>query len=98
MKINFAQHIATTLGQPIMLDDKKTPATLADVVAIALSAGGRDPLPPEESYKRGKLAQLVMKGGEIDLKAEDIVLAKKAVGQHWAPGVVAPAWDALEPS
>lgn len=96
MKLDFSRKVFSATAQKVVLDKEGEQATLAEVVAIALVAPPKENITPEESYRRGKLAQRIHIGGEIDISAEEIALAKKCVGLMWTPGIVAPVWDLLE--
>lgn len=49
----------------------------------------------QERYDRGKLAMKIDVGDQ-DVKAEDVVLIKKLVGESYTPLIVVQVWDILE--
>ncbi len=101
MKFKLNRPLKSVLGQVVVRDDGKTQATVADAVATALGKlsprDAREGIPPGESFRRGKLAQrLLAAKGEVEISAEDVTLAKKAVENYYEPAIVAVIVDALE--
>jgi hypothetical protein len=100
MKVNMKRFVKTALGTDVMID-AKTKATLGDVAAVALGRVSpkdqREGINPDESYRRGKLAERIRAAkGEVELSSEEITLVKAVVANYWSPEVVGPTWDALE--
>jgi hypothetical protein len=54
-------------------------------------------LAAEEKVKRFRLAEIAAKGGEREVKVEDVALIKTLIGKAFAPLVVARAYDIIEP-
>lgn len=100
MKINFDFVPVDLMSeQPITMPDGKTPATLARLCAQALGAA----LPEddkeqtaEDKVRAWSLGGKIVRGGVVDLAAEDIALLKKRVGKLYGPFVVGPCLEALE--
>jgi hypothetical protein len=47
--------------------------------------------------RRFRLAEIVAKGGEREVKVEDVALIKTLIGKAFAPLVVGRAYDIVEP-
>ncbi|HQR20126.1 MAG TPA: hypothetical protein PKV98_04630 [Burkholderiaceae bacterium] len=99
MKVNFSEVINNLQGSPIQVPDgeKTKDCTLAYVAAEALLAF--DPQVKESGETKAKsyaLAVRLVKGGEQEVSAEDIVLLKNKIGDTFAPAVVGPCFELLE--
>jgi hypothetical protein len=100
MKINFSAILLDLhdkqLMQPVATPGEvpHVPATLAWVASEALLRA-TDEKDGQRKYKLFSLAMKVGKGGDIDLKAEDVALLKKLIGEQFAPLVVGRAFDLL---
>jgi len=89
MKIDFSQKIMGPDGNDAGIH-------LGQVAVNALNAPGTDPLPLDQSLRRGTLALKVAKGGEHDVLPEDAGLIRELLPKAWAPIVVAQAAKMLE--
>lgn len=78
MKIDFSQKI--TIGaMPVVLEQGKD-ATLGDLCREALNAQPADRrLPIEELLDRGKLAQKLRDGAELDISPEEATLIRRCL-------------------
>jgi hypothetical protein len=97
MKVDFSALIKDLDGDPVK--DGEKDATLGRVACTALMASYADEqnLVAEEKVKRFRLAEIAAKGGEQELKVEDVALIKQLIGKAFAPLVVARAYDIIEP-
>jgi len=51
----------------------------------------------QEGYKQFVLAERIHNAPKgLDLPAEDVVIVKRCVGEHWFPLISGPAWRELE--
>ena len=98
MKIDFSAVIKDLAGEAVKDGDKD--ATLGRVACAALLASYADEqnLPAEDKVKRFRLAEIAAKGGEREVKVEDVALIKQLIGKAFAPLVVARAYDIIEPT
>lgn len=100
MKINFSAILLDLHDKPLMQpvatpgEIPSTPATLAWVSSEALLRATEEK-DGQRKYKLYALAMKVGAGGDVDLKAEDIALLKKLIGEQFAPLVVGRAFDLL---
>jgi len=97
MKIDFSAVIKDLAGEAVKDGDKD--ATLGRVACTALLASYADEqnLAAEDKVKRFRLAEIAAKGGEREVKVEDVALIKQLIGKAFAPLVVARAYDIIEP-
>jgi hypothetical protein len=97
MKIDFSAVIKDLDGDPVKDGDED--ATLGRIACTALLATYADEreLPAEQKVKRFRLAEIAAKGGEREVKVEDVALIKQLIGKAFAPLVVARAYDIIEP-
>jgi len=98
MKIDFSAAIKDFDGDAVKDGDKE--ATLGRVACTALLASYADEqnLAAEDKVKRFRLAEIAAKGGEREVKVEDVALIKQLIGKAFAPLVVARAYDIIEPT
>jgi len=98
MKIDFSAVIKDLAGEAVKDGDKD--ATLGRVACTALLASYADEqnLAAEDKVKRFRLAEIAAKGGEREVKVEDVALIKQLIGKAFAPLVVARAYDIIEPT
>ena len=97
MKIDFSAVIKDLDGDPVK--DGEKDATLGRVACTALLASYADEqnLAAEDKVRRFRLAEIAAKGGEREVKVEDVALIKTLIGKAFAPLVVARAYDIIEP-
>jgi hypothetical protein len=97
MKIDFSSVIKDLDGDAVKDGEKDT--TLGRVACAALLASYADEqnLPAEDKVKRFRLAEVTSKGGEQEIKIDDVALIKKLIGKAFAPLIVARAYDIIEP-
>jgi hypothetical protein len=97
MKIDFSAVIKDLDGGAVK--DGDYDATLGRVACTALLASYADEqnLPAEDKVRRFRLAEIAAKGGEREVKVEDVALIKTLTGKAFAPLVVARAYDIIEP-
>jgi hypothetical protein len=99
LKINFDFVPVDLMSeQSITMPDGKTPATLARLCVQALGAALPDEQDQtaEDKVRAWSLGGKIVRGGVVDLPAEDIALLKKRVGKLYGPFVVGPCLEALE--
>lgn len=95
MKIHFDQVLNDLDGEPIKSDEGQ-PVTLSSIARNVLLARFQDETPSgEESYHRHELARSAK--GEADWKSEDVALLKRLIAKAYAPLIIGPAYDAIEP-
>lgn len=92
MKVNFDSVLVDLDGEPIV--ERGEEIMLKKVCINALL----NPEQEEGAVKAEKyvLALDINKGGERELKSEDIVLIKKCVGKAFGPIIVGQVFDLLE--
>lgn len=97
MKIDFSAAITNLDGTPAK--DGDADVTLGKVSCGALLATYPDEqhLSGEEKVKRFRLAETAAKGGEQEIKVEDVALLKKLIAKAFPPLVVGRAYDIIEP-
>ena len=97
MKIDFSAVIKDLDGDPVK--DGEKDATLGRVACTALLASYADEqnLAAEDKVRRFRLAEIAAKGGEREVKVEDVALIKTLIGKAFAPLVVGRAYDSIEP-
>ena len=97
MKIDFSAVIKDLDGDAVK--DGEKDATLGRVACAALLASYSEEqnLPAEDKVRRFRLAEIAAKGGEQDVKVEEVALIKTLIGKAFAPLVVARAYDIIEP-
>ncbi len=104
MKVNFDAEIKNLNDETIFLPrgkdkDVEVPLTLAGVAIGALcNLTEKDrAMTGEKKFELYVLAVIIKQGGEIDLKAKDIMLLKDRIGQINTPLIVGRAYELLEP-
>lgn len=82
MKVNLSTPILDHKGQPAV-DEQEKQISAKDVIVQAILMGGRaENKSEEEKYKQYVLLTSISESsGEVDLKAEDIVMIKKLVNE-----------------
>jgi hypothetical protein len=97
MKIDFSAVIKDLDGEAVKDGDKD--ATLGRVACSALLASyaAEQNLAAEDKVRRFRLAETAAKGGEQEIKVEDVALIKQLIGKMFAPLIVARAYDLIEP-
>jgi hypothetical protein len=84
MKINFDVVMQDELeGGPIKRPDGKSDLTLAFAVRSGLLYGQYPQSTPEDHLKRQDLSDKIKVGGDVELSAEEVVLAKQALVAGW---------------
>lgn len=85
MKINLDQVIVDLKNQPIK-DEKEEPVSLKLICYNALVAHyPKEDIDGAEKFKRYKLASKIERGGERDLKAEEITKIKDLLSKLYPP-------------
>jgi len=97
MKIDFSAVIKDLDGDAVK--DGEKDATLGRVACTALLASYADEqsLAAEDKVKRFRLAEVAARGGEQEMKIDDVALVKTLIGKAFAPLIVARAYDIIEP-
>ena len=97
MKIDFSAVIKDLDGDAVK--DGEKDATLGRVACTALLASDADEqnLAAEDKVKRFRLAEVAARGGEQEVKIDDVALVKTLIGKAFAPLVVGRAYDIIEP-
>ena len=97
MKIDFSAAIKDLDGGAVK--DGEKDATLGRVACTALLASYADEqnLAAEDKVKRFRLAEIAARGGEQEMKVEDVALIKTLIGKAFAPLIVGRAYDIIEP-
>lgn len=93
MKLNLNVELADAKGNPFQ-DKAKLGDALYGAMNSPMPADNQLPLP--EQIKRYRLLQLVGKGGEIEVTAEDIAMLKERVSKLFPISVVGAVTDLLE--
>ena len=100
--INVTQKIKDFDDEVITLGTEKDerPLTLRLVCTQALTMLRQQDqgLSGEERFKRGLLAEQIYTNDEIELKAEDISLLKKLIGEMFNSIIVLRTWRMLDPA
>jgi hypothetical protein len=93
MKIDFSAAIKDLDGEAAK--DGEKDATLGRGACTALLASYADEqnLAAEDKVKRFRLAEVAARGGEQEIKIDDVALIKKLIGKAFAPLIVARAYD-----
>ena len=100
MKVDFAAKLKNLNGDPIkMAGGDSEVATLGDVAISALFTMTENDkkLTGPQKFDLYVLATIIKAGGEIDIKAKDIVLLKDRIAATNGPLVVGRAYELLEP-
>lgn len=97
MKINFGANILDLERKPLIMEEK--PATLGLVSCMALLGVYPDEreLSADQKIKRFRLAEAASKGGEQDVRVDDVALLKKLIAKGFGALVVGRAFDIIEP-
>ena len=97
MKIDFSAVIKDLDGEAVK--DGEKDATLGRVACTALLASYADEqdLAAEDKVKRFRLAEVAARGGEQEIKVDDVALIKTLIGKAFAPLIVGRAYDIIEP-
>lgn len=102
MKVDFSTTFTDPLdGQTVMSPSKDgdpTPMTLASVAYQALTIQGEQDRnrTGEDKYRAGVLGERILKGGEVELTAEEASLLKKRIGMFFGVLTVRQSWDLLD--
>lgn len=99
-EIDFTQSLIGIDGKPLANQDPKAPPlTLGDVAIVALTGQLQgDNLSPVDKYKLGELAHKVYGNKHAHLTAEEITTLKDRIGRGYAPAIVYPALNILDPN
>lgn len=97
MKIDFSQVLNNIRGEPLQDPQTAGEFTLGKACIRALLSN----IPTENATGQKKseryaLAELLLGGGEIDVKPEQVVEMKHVVGAIWSPEIVGPAYRMLD--
>ena len=97
MKIDFSALIKDLAGDAVK--DGEKDATLGRVACTALLASYADEqnLPAEDKVKRFRLAEIAAKGGEQEMKVDDVAFIETLIGKAFARLIVERAYDIIEP-
>lgn len=101
MKIDFSHVFHGLDDKPLLREDGK-PWTLADVSITALLRDTREeaeraPLPAEQKFKHGLLAEKIAKAKEpLDITVEEAALLKHRIGEIFTSLFVMTAWRLLD--
>jgi hypothetical protein len=96
MKLDFSQIITDLKGEPIKgSDDALTLGEVTSTTMIAIMPDDQS-LTAEDKVKMFRIAQLAVKGGEQELKIEDIGLLKKRIGKMYGALIVGRVFDLIE--
>jgi hypothetical protein len=97
MKIDFSAAIKDLDGEAVK--DGEKDATLGRVACTALLASYADEqnLAAEDKVKRFRLAEVAARGGEQEMKVDDVALVKTLIGKAFAPLIVGRAYDIIGP-
>lgn len=100
LAVDFSKPVLDMTGKPYLAEDGKTPKTLGQFCEDALVADfpdERGKVEGAEKFKRWQLAVKIRDGAK-DLTAEETATVKALVGKGYAPAVVGPIWQALDPA
>lgn len=92
---NFDAELMDLDGKPITYNEKNLTLGLAALTVLFGNFPGEENLPGEQKADRFDLALRVHKGGEQELKHDEIDLLKRLIGKGWGPLVVGRAYEAL---
>jgi hypothetical protein len=97
MRIDFEQVIRDLKEQPLK-NGEDGPLTLGGVTCTTMIGVLPEDqnIAPEEKVKMFRLAQLATKGGEQEVKTEDLAMLKKRVGKMFGALVVGRVFDLIE--
>lgn len=96
MKIDFSKNI-TIRGMNVQFEQGKD-ATLGEACRIALVSPTEEKLPIDKILERGRLALLLVEGGEIDVSPENLALVRRTLPNAFpSPEVVVTIYDLLDP-
>ena len=101
MKIDFSRAFHGLDDKPLLKEDETT-WTLRDVATMALLRDTREeaertPLPAEQKFKLGLLAEKITKAEEpLDITVEEAALLKRRIGDIFTTLFVMLAWRMLE--
>jgi hypothetical protein len=97
---NFDTPANYSSGEPIIIMKKgnETPATFKDLAVIALSGSYSTDgtLAAGALYDRGKLADAIDAGGNVEISVTDIMTIREFVSKAWPVRVIATIYDYLE--
>ncbi len=98
MRINFDTVLLDLKGNPIK-DGGNDDLTLSAACCASLLTGYPDEqgLSAKDKMRRYRVAQKISQGGEQDLSVEEIADVKMLISKFYAPMVVGPAYDILDP-
>lgn len=97
MKINFDYEFKDENGRPIVIGEKKEPATLKAVAKMSLLHGGDQGQDAKQKRHRYELAAKIHNfGSSAVLDQDDIEMLKLMIGVAMVPLVVGPAMAILE--
>ncbi|MGH9864812.1 MAG: hypothetical protein ACRD4H_05285 [Candidatus Acidiferrales bacterium] len=101
MLVNFDRNIKALDGTDLVERDQQSgelkPVPMKDLIVGALLANNPgETLSGIDKFHRGKLAEKVFAGGDIELPIEDVTKIKDVIGSYCTPLVVFQIFDYIE--
>ena len=99
--VDFNRALVSEVGAQLTGPDGKAPLTLLDVASTALLANlpSDQGLSGQQKYDLYDLARRIKTGPQpVALSETDLATLRKRIGEVFGPGVVGPAWKALDPA
>ena len=99
--VDFSRTLVSEVGAQLTGPDGKAPLTLLDVASTALLANlpSDQGLSGQQKYDLYDLARRIKTGPQpVALSETDLAALRKRIGEVFGPGVVGPAWKALDPA
>jgi hypothetical protein len=95
---NFDAPAFFSNGDPIKKLNSEEQGTFKYFILFALSASYESDrsLPAAELYKRGKLADMVDAGGDLDLDSTQITMIKDFIAKAWSVRIITAVHDMIE--
>lgn len=96
MKRDFDAVLKGYDGAPLLESGKEVKLGSPAVTVLLAQFQDEQSLRGEDKFSRYKLAERIGQGGVQDVSAEEIALLKSLIGKAYPPGIVGPAYEALE--